>query len=284
MSHIDELRVFIDDHRPDIIGINETEIDDKIHDSDIEIDNYLLVRKDRNSDGGVAIYLEFAVRDDLMTYNLENVTIQLKIGNYRCFIVTALYRPPDKPVEYFDELESSISSIESEDKNTIMLGDTNCNFLDNSDNDTKHLKRILMIYKLTQLIKKPTRVASDTKTLIDHIIVNRTDRVPDSGVIPCGISDHDAMYITKNMRRPKLKFQTKSKTIITVRNFLKFNLNAFFKEPESLPFNQIRLVSNDANKMWLMWKNLFLSTSDKHTPLTSMRFKDNTADPILHLN
>ena len=34
-----------------------------------------------------------------MTYNLENVTIQLKIGNYTSFIVTALCRPPDKPVE-----------------------------------------------------------------------------------------------------------------------------------------------------------------------------------------
>ena len=114
LSHIDELRVFIDDHMPDIICINETKIDDKIHDSDIEVNNYLFVRKDRNSDGGgAAIYvlkdLEFAVRDDLMVYNLENVTIQLKIGNYRSFIVTALYRPPDKPVEYFDELESLIS-------------------------------------------------------------------------------------------------------------------------------------------------------------------------------
>ena len=41
-----------------------------------------------------------------MVYNLENVTIQLKIGNYRSFIVIAVYRPPNKPVEYFDDLES----------------------------------------------------------------------------------------------------------------------------------------------------------------------------------
>ena len=105
-----------------------------------------------------------------------------------------------------------------------MLGDTNCNFLDNSDNDAKHLKRILMTYKLTQLIKEPTGTTSDTKTLIDHIIVNRTDMVSGSGVILCGISNHDAIYITKNARRPKLKFQTK---IITVRNFKKFNFSAF---------------------------------------------------------
>ena len=63
-------------------------------------------------------------------------------------LLLSLHRPPNKPVEYFDELESLISSIESEDKDTIMLGDTNCNFLDNSDNDTKHLKRILMTYSI----------------------------------------------------------------------------------------------------------------------------------------
>ena len=48
LSHKNELRVFIDDHRSDIICINETKTDDKIHDSDTEVDNYLLVRKDRN--------------------------------------------------------------------------------------------------------------------------------------------------------------------------------------------------------------------------------------------
>ena len=98
----------------------------------------------------------------------------------------------------------------------------------------------------------------------------------DRGVIACGISDHDAICITKNMRRPKLKSQTKT----TVRNFKKFNLNAFLKELDSLPFNQIRFVSNDANRMWLMWKNLFLRALDKHAPITSMRLRYNKAPYI----
>ena len=54
-----------------------------------------------------------------------------------------------------------------------------------------------MTYKLTQLIKEPTRTTSDTKTLTDRFIINRTDLMSDSGVIPCGISDYDAIYITK---------------------------------------------------------------------------------------
>ena len=85
------------------------------------------------------------------------------------------------------------------------------------------------------------------------------------------------------MKRPKLKFQAKT---VTVRNFKKFNLNSFLKELGSLPFSQIRLVSNDANKMWLMWKSQFLNALDKHAPITSMRLRDIIGLPtcILHLD
>ena len=70
----------------------------------------------------------------------------------------------------------------------------------------------------------------------------------------------------KNMRRPKLKFQTET---ITVRNSKKFNLNAFLKELESLPFNQIRLVSNHAKNVAYVEKSI-----------SNMRFRDNKAPYI----
>ena len=50
-----------------------------------------------------------------------------------------------------------IGQIDNEDKETYILGDLNCNLLDqtNLDNDAKHLLRILEKYLLTQLITKP---------------------------------------------------------------------------------------------------------------------------------
>ena len=53
------------------------------------------------------------------------------------------------------------------------------------------------------------------------------------------------------------------------------SLNASLKELETLPSNQTKFVSNNANKMWLMWKNLLLNPLDKHAPITSMRVRDN---------
>ena len=44
MPHLDELRVFISDKKPHIIGITETNIDSTIQNSDVEIDDYVIER------------------------------------------------------------------------------------------------------------------------------------------------------------------------------------------------------------------------------------------------
>ena len=77
--------------------------------------------------------------------------------------------------------------------------------LDPANNDTKHLKRLLIKFNLVQLIKDPTRTTATTKTIIDHIITNKPEFVSESGVLSCGISGHDVVFLTKQMRLPKLK-------------------------------------------------------------------------------
>ena len=210
MPHLDELRIFISEHRPHIICITETKIDSTIDNSHIEIDDYVVVRNDRNRHGGgVAMYIHktvnYKLREDLAFSEIESISIQVKLGNYKPFIVTSVYRPPGKPVEYFNELDKLFNSIDAEDKETIYLGDTNCDMLDFTNNDTKNLMRLLTKFHLVQLIKSPTRTTATTKTVIDHIITNRPASVSKSGVLSCGINDHDAVFMIKRMRLPKLK-------------------------------------------------------------------------------
>ena len=58
MSHLDEVRMFVSKQRPHIICITETKIDSTIDNSHIEIDDYVVVRNDRNRHGGgVAMYI-----------------------------------------------------------------------------------------------------------------------------------------------------------------------------------------------------------------------------------
>ena len=190
--------------------------------------NYNIIRKDRDKfGGGVVMYiresLNYKLRDDL-DFDIESISAEIKVGNFRSFLVTSLYRPPKKPVEYFDRIEALISATEADMKEAIIIGDTNCDFLCDNSNDTRNLKRILGIHGFTQVIKDPTRTTLDSKTIIDHIITNRTDLVRNCGVIHCGISDHDAVFLQKNMRKPKLKLS--SKTVAT-RNYKHFDRAAF---------------------------------------------------------
>ena len=57
---------------------------------------------------------------------------------------------PGKPVEYFNELDKLFNSIDAEDKETIYLGDTKCDMLDFTNNDTKDLMRLLIKFHLAQ--------------------------------------------------------------------------------------------------------------------------------------
>ena len=80
----------ISNEEPHIIGINETKIDPSI---EIIVDGYDVIRKDRDlNGGGVALYIHkssnFKQCDDLHKYNVEAVSAEIKVGNYKPFIVS----------------------------------------------------------------------------------------------------------------------------------------------------------------------------------------------------
>ena len=236
------------------MSINETKIDSSIENSVIEIEDYVVERNDRNKHGGgVAMYIhksiDYFLREDLLRADIESISIQVKLGNYKPFIVTSLYRPPGKPVAYFNELDNLFGTLDTEDKETIYLGDMNCDMLDLANNDTKHLKKLFIKFNLVQLIKDPTRTTATTKTIIDHIITNKPEFVSESGVLSCGISDHDVVFLTKQMRLLKLKAPPK---ILNVRNYKRFNLSAFRQDMRSVPFDEIKNIARDANEMWTL--------------------------------
>ena len=220
MLHLDELWVFISDNKTQIIGITETKIDSTIQNSDIEIDDYVIERNDRDKHGGgVALYIHksinYRVREDIQNTNVESISIQIKVGTYKPFIVTSIYRPHGKTVNHFNDIDALFSIIEAEEKESIYLGDTNCYMLDLTNNDTKNLKKLLIKFNLAQLINSPTRTTTTSKTMIDHIITNESEAVSKSGVLACGISDHDVVFMIKHMRLPKLRTPPR---LLNVRN------------------------------------------------------------------
>ena len=70
--------------------------------------------------------------------------------------------------------------------------------------------------------------------------------VHESGVIPCGICDHDIVFIQGNVRAPKMKAPPK---VLSVRNFERFDNDGFRDDIQKIPMDQIRSFSGDVNTM-----------------------------------
>ena len=276
-KHLDELNLFSDEHSSHVICLNETKLNQDICDELLQIDGFQkVIRRDRSRHGGgVAIFVKDGItcqkRDDFNS-DIEFLSVELDIKYVKPIIVTTIYRPPESKVEWFKQAEGLISRVDIEGKESIFAGDMNCDLLKPRDNDTKHIKRIYSIYQFKQMINEATRITSDSKPLIDHVSTNKPDRVSSSGIIPRGISDHDAVYLVRCMRMPKMRREPKT---VTVRKCRRSDLDAFKSDLQGVHFDEIKSLSSDPNEMWLIWKTLSSDVLNKHAPITNIKIKGN---------
>ena len=156
---------------------------------------------------------------DAICSNVESLGIKLNIPYVRPILITTFYRPPGSLVYLFPKLEELLKSLEPGDTEIIFMGDLNCDLFETNDNDTKHIKRIYNMFMLRQVINQPPPVTRDTKTLIDQMATSRPDAVSHSGVVACGISDHDMVYLNRSMRNTNIKRDPK---VIETRKYISF--------------------------------------------------------------
>ena len=73
--------------------------------------------------------------------------------------------------------------IDNKDKENIILGDINCDLLDNNLSPLVSEVKFTYLYQYEQLIKEPTRVTKDTSTLIDHFYTSNSNLLISSDVM-----------------------------------------------------------------------------------------------------
>ena len=162
-------------HPFDILAINETKLDSTISDSEIYINEYTVIRKDRNRNGGgIAFFikntLSYSERNDLIpdSGNLEIICIEISKRFCASFIVSSWYRPPNSELELFDNFELFLFKCDLENKELILVGDMNCDFSKMpSDPHSRRLQFLCSMYQLSQLVDEPTRVTENSATLIN---------------------------------------------------------------------------------------------------------------------
>ena len=103
------------------------------------------------------------------------ICIELKPKCSKPFILLAWYRPPNYEIKTLIEVNTLLETLEKEQKETLLIGDVNCNDLDlvGENKVLETLHNIYCEYQLKQLIRNPTRSTLTSQTLIDHFATNK---------------------------------------------------------------------------------------------------------------
>ena len=148
------------------------------------------------------------------------------------FFVLCWYRLPASTVDKFDELGNILGYLETFNREIILLGDTNRDFLSvesGSGSSAEHMRNIYLDFGMKQLISEPTReTIIRTGTLIDHIATTHPNNIVTSGVIKCGISDHYVVYCVRKL----MGNLSRSPKIFVSRQLKNFNKAKFLEDLE----------------------------------------------------
>ena len=121
-----------------------------------------------------------------------NITISPEMS----FTVICVYRPPSSINTFNDQLKIVLKCSDFK-RETILLGDFNINW-DNKP-DRKKLKQLTDNHNLTQVIQGPTRITNTSKTTIDLIFTNISDRISKTFNLLSGLSDHNLILCSRKV-------------------------------------------------------------------------------------
>lgn len=203
---IDLLKAWLTYNKPHVITLSETWLNSNISDNEINLDNYVLYRKDRGSrGGGLVTYVSSNLTAELVSpdenpLNFECLFVKISLHENKRLIIGNIYKPPSAPAETTKGIMSTINSIDCINEK-IILGDFNSNWLARSSHNDRNLFDSI---NLTQLITEPTRVGPSSSSLLDWILVSHPDRILHSGVLPDSFSDHSIVYCVWKIKMPHL--------------------------------------------------------------------------------
>ena len=220
-----ELELYVREENIDIIGISETWLNEAILDSEMHIEGYTFLRKDRQDKdkkrgGGVAIYvkndLNAIQREELYEVNFpESIFCSISCRGDST-LLGVIYRPPDSSKINDEALFSLINRISQE--NVILMGDFNYPELkwDKAETISESHPFVECVNNnfLIQLVDEPTR----DKNYLDLVLCSDESIVESLFVgEPFETSDHQLI------RFKLISNRDETNKIITNLNYFKAN-------------------------------------------------------------
>ena len=155
------------------------------------------------------------------------------------FVIGSIYRPRySKMAKFIDELCNVLTFIDSnyQSANVYLCGDMNINlFLECESLHIQNYVNLLLCHGLTPLIRRATRVATRSATLIDHIWSNDVNLMS-SGIIRSKVSDHYATFATRKCELPR---STEVFEYVTFRNMSQSNKLLFSQSLAEISWEEV---------------------------------------------
>ena len=277
-NKISELKIIAKKSNAAVICITESWLSDYHTDNSVRIEGYSLLRKDRPSHGGgVCAYIRDGIgynpRNDLSCENQEDLWFEILLKKSKPLYIGVIYRT-DKNKICFNKLEESLSRLRA-DCDHLILGDFNLCLLKNKIKSKsklyKQYEEVLKMFNCKQLIREATRETETTSSCLDHIFTNNENKICQSGVIKCGLSDHFITFCTRKIIRGQIGKHNNVK----LRSLRNYSVEEFRIRLQEIDWSNVT-ECDDVNEAWDKFNRLFIDILDSIAPIKEIRIKNRT--------
>ncbi len=275
----DEIRHFLETEKLTVLCINESKLDDTTPSSFFEVPGYTLLRYDRpgREGGGSLLYIQDGFRFLPLNYEVafpnevEVNCIQIFPPFHKPIIIVLIYRPPIDTLKssFIRSLESLLFHIEQDKIDSIIFGDFNIDLL-TSDKFSSSLSSLTSSFGYKQLIDEPTRVTTNSATLLDHIYTTFPSKIKQSGVFSLTISDHRFTFCVLSYKKGKVPSK-----IISYRPLKDANWEAIGSYITKLNWDGVN-CSKSSDENLETFENVVTFALDQFCPEIKKRIKGNS--------
>ena len=239
-------------------------------DSAFSLENFQCNRQDRNANGGgILTFIRNELHWETLTsiqQNFRNQGLEITIDSVKIkgkttttAIVIGVYRPPCAKHEWFNifnELVMELIPLGS----LIVLGDLNCNLLQEYALTTKKLLNVIEFGQLNITGKAPTRITENSSTCLDIIAVDRKYQCISYNVGDLAISDH--LPVESEI---ELSYDRSQLVPTYRRNFNKINYRLLNYDLSKISLTDIQ--EDDPDALLTHWSSETGKILDYHAPV-----------------
>ena len=276
-SKLEEIRVMFlkPNNNLDILILTETFCSSKVPDSFYYTPGYQIYRRDRSgkTGGGILAFVNNSItaerRIDYEETDVESLWLEIcPHKSRRSLLIAGVYRPPSYKVADDSKLGKNIENAYMSNKEIIVLGDFNIDFLNAGKFKNHSLVTTLRNLNMSQIVNEITRPVSGT--CLDHIWSSHPEQLQGVRTVSSGNSDHLPVVATRHFRR--VRNNEGIHITITYRDIKSLNKEQFISSLYNAPWD-CAFVFEDSNDVIDCWYNIFNDIVDEHLPFKEKRVK-----------